>query len=187
MPRLVGRGQRRNCQGGGDAGAEPVRCSAQGTGQRQGLQPGQSEYSAVRPHGRGRGLFFSSPQYSVYRPVLGFCFYVPIRLLHDLLKNWQIYITEPLDVETIPRSRMFPQLSQQFRVALGAIHQVNRNLAFSWIKANNMPVAFTAAPVFVVVSIKPDGTHIPHLWSMSAYALHHDNQRLAILGGLLII
>jgi hypothetical protein len=39
------------------------------------------------------------PQYSVYRLVLGLD--IPIRLSHDLLKDRQLYITKPLDINTM--------------------------------------------------------------------------------------
>src|SRR4030095_8304894 len=68
-----------------------------------------------------------------------------------------------------------------------AVHQVDGYLTFSWIKTNNMTVAFAPAVVFVVVGIKPDSAHIPHLWLMPAYSLHHFNKHLAIFYGLLII
>ena len=118
-------------------------------------------------------------------PVLGL--YILIRLLHDLFKDWQIYITKPLDINTIPGSSMFTQLSQQFRVARRAVHQVDGNLTFSWIKTNHMTVAFTPAVVFVMVGIKPDRAYIPLLWFVSAYSLHHFNQHKGIFYGLLII
>ena len=54
-------------------------------------------------------------------------------------------------------------------------------------KAKNMTVAFAPAVVFVVVGIKPDGAHVPYLWLMPAYSLHHFNKHLAIFYGLLII
>src|SRR6187402_407139 len=50
-----------------------------------------------------------------------------------------------------------------------------------------MTIAFAPAIVFVMVGIKPDRAHIPHLWLMPAYALHHFNKHLAIFYGLLII
>src|SRR5215472_16682698 len=101
-----------------------------------------------------------------------------IGLVHDLLKDWQLYITKLLDIHTIPGSSMFTQLSQQSRVACCAVHEVNGNLPFSWIKTNTMTVSFAPAVVFVVVGVKPDSAYIPELWCVSADALHHFNQRL---------
>ena len=69
---------------------------------------------------RQKRLFFSFPQYLVYIPVLRLC--ILIRLLQDLLKDWQLYIAKPLDIHTIPSSSMLTQLSQQSRVACRAVH-----------------------------------------------------------------
>ena len=81
---------------------------------------------------------------------------------------------------------MSTELSQQFRVACRAVHQVNGNLTFSWIKADNMTVTFAPAVVFVVVSIKPDSTHIPQLWLTPTDSLHHFDEYLGVFYGLFI-
>ncbi len=118
-------------------------------------------------------------------PVLGF--YILIRLLHDLFKDWQLYIAKPLNINTDPAGGMFAHESQQFCVAHGPIHQVNGYLTFSWIKANRMTVTLTPTVVFVVVGIKPNRSLIPYLWLMTADSLHHFNQHKGILDGLLVI
>lgn len=117
-------------------------------------------------------------------PVLGL--YIVIRLLHDLLKDWQVYITEPFNIHTNSARRMFAQASQQFRVLRRAVHKVNSYLIFSWIKTDNCVVAFASTVVFVMIRIEPDSAHIPQFWFLATDALHHFGKRSAIFYGLFI-
>ena len=72
-------------------------------------------------------------------------------------------------------------------MACRAIHQVDGQFALSWIEADRVTVAFASAVVLVVVGAEPDGADIPQRWRVTAYPLHHFDQRLAVLGGLLVI
>lgn len=65
---------------------------------------------------------------AMHVPILGF--HVLVRLLHDLLEDGQLDVAEPLDVDADPAGGVFAQASQEFGVARGAVHQVNRDLAF---------------------------------------------------------
>ena len=56
----------------------------------------------------GRMLPIGLPQYSSYGTVFRLRLYIVIRSLQDLPNDWQLYITKPPDINTIPSTSMFP-------------------------------------------------------------------------------
>jgi len=117
--------------------------------------------------------------------VLGF--EIAVRLPQGLLEDFEVEVTQAFYVDAHSAGCVFAELTEKCCMASGAVHEVNRQFAFAWVKSECVIVAFAAAVILVVITIKADRADVPEFGLAAADLPHHIYERAGVFNCLFVV